>query len=319
MHPAYFKLLWFSIVAFLCNVSFALEDSIDFNKHIRPLLAKHCYACHGADTAESNLRLDLRDSATAESDSGARAIVPGKSDDSELIRRITSQDDSDRMPPEGEPLSPESIELLKKWIDEGAEYRKHWAFQTIQQVDVPTTSNKSWSLNPIDAFILHRLEKSNLHPNSEADARSLLRRIYYNTIGLPPSHEELTSFEQQMAASSNRSFVYEEKVDELLSDPRFGERWARHWLDVVRYAETNSFERDGDKPNAWRYRDYVVSAFNSDKPYDRFLKEQLAGDELEDASNETHIATGYYRLEFGMTNQLIPCKQNLMATMIWFQ
>ncbi len=287
----------------LCIVCFALvttvagETPIDFNREIRPLLAKHCYACHGADTAESNLRFDLRDSATQKAESGAIAIVPGKSSESEILKRVTSHDDSDRMPPEGEPLSEKQVQLLQRWIDEGAQYTKHWSFQPIQSVSIPSVKNKDWTRNPIDAFILSQLERNDLLPNQEEDARSLLRRLSYSILGLPPSIEEVEAFSKaSQHGSQHFDLVYEEKVEAYLSDPRFGERWARHWLDLVRYAETNSFERDGDKPNAWKYRDYVIRSLNSDKPYDQFIREQLAGDELDEVTRESLIATGYYRL-----------------------
>ncbi|WP_339910687.1 PSD1 and planctomycete cytochrome C domain-containing protein [Symmachiella dynata] len=264
---------------------------VDFGRQIRPILAKRCFACHGPDVAESGLRLNDPESVFAELDSGELGIVPGKPEDSELLRRIATDDEIERMPPEEKPLPAEEIALIRRWISEGAAWDKHWAFQPIQHPQPPAVKNSEWVRNPIDAFILARLEKNGLNPAPPADKLALLRRAYYDLTGLPPTPDEVTAFLADTAPDA-----YETVVDRLLASPRYGERWARHWLDLVRYAETNSYERDGDKPNAWRYRDYVIRSLNDDKPYDRFLTEQLAGDELPDASAETIIATGYYRL-----------------------
>ena len=172
-----------------------------------------------------------------------------------------------------------------------ADVRDHWSFQSIKRPDVPTASNPAWSRNPIDAFILTGLDEAGLKPAPPADRSRLLRRVYLDLVGLPPTPAELDAF---LADSSPTAF--EKVVDDLLSRPQYGERWARHWLDVVRYAETNGYERDGLKPQAWRYRDWVVDAFNADKPFDRFLIEQLAGDEIAGSNAETQIATSMLRL-----------------------
>jgi hypothetical protein len=265
--------------------------AISFDRQVRPILAKHCYACHGPDKAEAGLRLSEHATATQPADSGSVAIRPGQPEQSELIARISSADASMRMPPEGEGLPAASIEILRKWIDEGAEYTSHWSFQPVTRPPIPACDGQDWIENPIDAFLLHSLEQAGLTPNPPAARRTLLRRLYYNMLGIPPTAAEIDRFEDDASAT-----WWEVAVDRLLADPRLGERWGRHWLDVVRYAETNSFERDGPKPNAWKYRDYVIRAFNHDKPYDRFLIEQLAGDEVDTPTVESLTATGYYRL-----------------------
>jgi Protein of unknown function (DUF1553)/Protein of unknown function (DUF1549)/Planctomycete cytochrome C len=264
---------------------------VDFNRQIRPLLAKHCYACHGPDKSESGVRLSDFDSAIKETDSGVLAIDPKKPEASELLKRVASSDPSLRMPPEGEGLSEQNIALLKQWISEGAEYSVHWSFQPVKKVNIPPTHNSKWTLNPIDSFVLASLEQASLEPNGIAAPHVLVKRLYFSLLGVPPTAEEFDRFVANPSLDA-----YEALVDQLLADPRMGERWGRHWLDVVRYAETNSFERDNPKPNAWKYRDYVVQSFNSDKPYDRFIYEQLAGDEIDNPTIESLTATGFYRL-----------------------
>ncbi|QDS95356.1 Planctomycete cytochrome C [Roseimaritima multifibrata] len=270
------------------NSAFA---EVDFTREVQPILAKHCYACHGPDIAESGLSFVDRESALAESESGEHAIVPGDTELSMLVARISSGDEFERMPPEGDPLSPDEIKILSDWIDEGAEWSDHWAFVPMKRVEVPQIDNPEWSANPIDAFVYDRLAKSGLAPNPSADKRTLIRRAYYDLIGLPPTVEQIEAFLADTSADA-----YPKLIDELLESPHYGERWGRHWLDLVRYGETNSFERDSVKPNAWKYRDYVIESFNEDKPYDQFIREQLAGDELDEVTRESLIATGYYRL-----------------------
>jgi hypothetical protein len=272
-----------------CNADAGSE--VDFSRQIRPILAKQCYACHGPQTQESGVALHEFNKSTVKSDSGSRPIVPGDWKSSEIIRRISSKDPSVRMPPEGTGLTDNQVELMKKWIDSGAEYREHWAFMPLSNPKPPTVNASSLTGNPIDAFIQDRWTKTSLKGAGPADARTLIRRLYLDCIGVPP---ELAAVERFMADPSFDAYVA--IVDELLADPRFGERMARDWLDTVRYAETNSYERDGPKPNAWKYRDYVIDSFNTDKPYDRFLIEQLAGDEIESPTRESLTATGFYRL-----------------------
>jgi len=270
----------------------AEESPVDFARDVKPILARRCFACHGPDQAEGSLNLTDKDSVlSAELDSSLRAIVPGNVEESELLRRISSTDESERMPPEGKPLKPEEIAAITKWVEQGAAWEAHWAFRQPERVEPPAVQDEAWIRNPIDRFILSRLEAANLKPAAPAERRTLIRRAYYDLTGLPPSPDDVEAF-----VNDPDPRAYEKLVDRLLDSPQYGEKWARHWLDVVRYAETNSFERDGDKPNSWRYRDYVIESFNDDKPYDRFIIEQLAGDELPDKSAESIIATGYYRL-----------------------
>lgn len=267
------------------------ESEVSFPQEIQPLLARRCFACHGPDTAEGGLRLDNRESALAVLDSGEKAIVPNHPDESELIKRIRSTDEDLRMPPEGKPLSEREQALLGNWIASGAEWKKHWAFEKLSNPPVPKGSTAS---HPIDAFIDASLTKHGLRRAPQADSIALLRRLYFDLTGLPPTIEQTQGFVKRAATDFDKA--WESEIDQLLASERYGERWARHWLDVVRYAETNSFERDGAKPHVWRYRDYVIRAFNEDKPYDQFIKEQLAGDELPQITRDSLVATGFYRL-----------------------
>jgi mono/diheme cytochrome c family protein len=268
-----------------------LAEDIDFASQIQPILAKRCYSCHGPDDQQGNLRFDRRDTLLVEAESGEIAIKPGSPDHSEMIKRVMSTDDSTRMPPEGKPLNSSEIDSLRAWIQNGAEYTKHWSFQPLTHPVPPRVARVQDALQPLDAFVLHKLEKAKVAWGGEAPPAVLIRRVYLDVTGLPPSPVELAYWMDQWNEST-----YERLVDQLLSNPSFGDRWARMWLDVVRYAESNSFERDNPKPNAWRYRDYVIQSFNSDKPYSQFIREQIAGDELDRVTTETLIATGYYRL-----------------------
>ncbi|HEY2841636.1 MAG TPA: PSD1 and planctomycete cytochrome C domain-containing protein [Pirellulales bacterium] len=265
---------------------------VDFRRDVQPLLAQRCYRCHGPDQAKGGLRLNKKEAALAEIDSGERAITPGKPDESALLARVTSEDEGVRMPPEGKPLTPEQVRVLSDWIAAGAEWPNYWAFETVKRPPVPAApAGNTWPRTPIDNFILDKLAARGFEPARPAEKVSLLRRVYYDLIGLPPTPEQVDAF-----LADTRDDAYERTVDQLLVSPQYGERWARHWLDLVRYADTNSFERDGEKPNAWRYRDYVIRSLNDDKPYDQFIREQLAGDELERVTPDTLTATGYYRL-----------------------
>ena len=266
-------------------------SQVDYSREIRPLLAKRCYSCHGPGEQESGLRVDNETSVKSELESGEHAIIAGQPDESELIARVTSDDEFTRMPPEGKPLTEQEVQLLKQWISEGAQWESHWAFKEVQHPEPPSVKQQDWIKTPVDAFVLNRLEKNKLSPNPHATKQQLIRRATYNLTGLPP-----TQFEVEAFLSDDSPNAFEKVVDRLLESPRYGEHWARHWLDVVRFAETNSFERDDPKPHAWRYRDYVIRSFNDDKPYDQFVREQLAGDELDEVTPDSIIATGYYRL-----------------------
>ena len=267
------------------------NEPIDFGRQIQPILAKRCYACHGPDKAEGGLRLNQQSLVFEKLESGKRAVVAKDLEHSELLRRVLSQDEAEQMPPEGPRLTEAQTDLLQRWIQQGAEWKEHWAFIAPQPQQPPTVKDAKWVASPIDAFILSKLEQKGLKPAAPASKTTLLRRVSYDLTGLPPTPSEVEAF-----LADNSPNAYEKVVDRLLKSEHYGEQWARHWLDVVRYAETNSFERDGIKPNAWRYRDYVIRAFNADKPYDQFVREQLAGDELPEVTADGLIATGFYRL-----------------------
>jgi mono/diheme cytochrome c family protein len=267
------------------------ERAIDFARQVQPILAKHCYACHGPDEAEGGLQFTSKEAAFSELDSGFHAIVAGKPGESEVFKRLTAEDEHERMPAETDPLLPEEIEIVRKWIQQGAQWHEHWAFSKPRIADVPKVDNAQWNRNPIDQFIYKQLQDSGLRPNSKADKRTLIRRATYDLTGLPPTFQEVDAF-----LNDNSGDAWEKLIDRLLDSPHYGERWGRHWLDLVRYAETNSYEVDGPKPFAWKYRDYVIQSLNDDKPYDKFVREQIAGDELEEVTVETMTATGFYRL-----------------------
>jgi hypothetical protein len=269
----------------------ASRQKVDFAREVQPILAKRCFFCHGNDKAEGGLRLNKRESVIAALESGEHAVVPGNIEKSALLQRISSTEESERMPPEGKPLAPEQIETLRRWISEGAKWEEHWAFRAPEKQEPPAVAAPAWVTNPIDAFILQKLEQRGLKPAAPAEKAALIRRAYYDLTGLPPTAAEVEAFVKDASPKA-----FETVIDTLLESPGYGEHWARHWLDVVRYADTNSFERDGNKPHSWRYRDYVIRAFNEDKPYDQFVREQLAGDELPQVTNDSLIATGYYRL-----------------------
>lgn len=278
----------------LCSIPLSLSlqaDEVDFATTIQPILAKRCYSCHGPDSQQAGLQFDKRETTLVPGESGQIAIVPGDAAKSELIKRVTSHDESDRMPPEGKPLNSTEIEALKSWIQNGAEFKKHWSFQPLTKPALPTVKHPQAARSPLDLFVLQKLDKAGMQWGEQADPATLVRRIYLDITGLPPSPEDLQRWTSNWNDNSLSMLV-----DQLLANPDFGERWARMWLDVVRYAESNSFERDNPKPNAWRYRDYVINAFNSDKPYSQFIKEQIAGDELDKITQESLTATAYYRL-----------------------
>jgi hypothetical protein len=270
------------------------ESTIQFSTDIQPILARRCFACHGPDKAEGGLRLNSPETISVVLESGNRAIVPNDLQASAILERIRSTEEDTRMPPEGKPLSEIEQQRIARWIEQGANWKQHWAFEPLSNPQVPIRPDGTTANNPIDAFVEARLSSNSLSLSQRAEPRVLLRRLSYDLTGLPPTPEQVADFEQRAAIDFQAA--WETEVDRLLASEHYGERWARHWLDVVRYAETNSFERDGAKPYAWRYRDYVIRAFNEDKPYDQFLMEQLAGDELPEVTKDSLIATGFYRL-----------------------
>ena len=267
--------------------------AVDFNRDIRPILASNCLKCHGIDegSRKSKLRLDLRSTATRPAKSGKAAIVPGKPQESELVRRVFSDDPQEVMPPSSThvTLGDAQKKLLRDWISQGAQYDVHWAFVAPKQGALPEVKQADWVVNPIDRFVLAKLESNGLHPSPRADRYTLVRRVYLDLIGLPPTPQEADAF-----VHDESSDAYEKLVDKLLADPRYGERWARRWLDLARYADTNGFEKDRPR-TIWPYRDWVINAFNQDMPFDEFTVEQLAGDMLPNAALSQKIATGFHR------------------------
>lgn len=262
---------------------------LNFSQDIQPILARRCFSCHGPAEQEAGLAFHDRTLATAPAESGDVAIVPGKPQSSALIERVSSHDESIRMPPKGEPLSAEQIRLLEDWIASGAEYAPHWAFVKPVRPAAPEIENPGRALNPIDSFVLHRLDATGLTPAPPASRAKLVRRLYLDLVGLLPPPEEVVAFE-------HGKLQYSDIVDQLLDSEHFGERWARHWLDLARYADTFGYERDDVRPNAWRYRDWVIRSFNRNQPYDQFLTEQLAGDLVNDPSLDQRIAAGLHRM-----------------------
>ncbi len=289
-------LLTFSVLAFCLSVRpAAAEDTsqIDFVTQIRPLLSNKCFHCHGPDEAErqGDLRLDTASGAFGETASGLPAITPGDVDDSELFRRITSEDDSERMPPAGSgmELDEKSIALIRKWIEQGAEYKGHWSYQKPERPELPAVQNADWPINEIDRFVLARLEKEGLQPQSEADKAALLRRVTLDLTGLPPTLEEAEEFLNDPSPQA-----YERVVDRLLDTPTYGEHWARMWLDLARYADSAGYADDPSR-TIWLYRDYVIRSLNANKPFDEFTIEQLAGDLLPNPTEDQLIATAFHR------------------------
>ena len=277
------------IVVWCCvNSTFVFAvDDVDFNRDIRPILSNRCFHCHGPDeeSREADLRLDLRDEAIAS------AITSGHADDSELIARVTETDPDLRMPPPdvGDALTPKEVELLRRWIDAGAEYAKHWSFEPIKTPKVPAIKVNSPLRNPIDHFIVERLAQDGIEPSPEADRYTLIRRVYLDLLGLPPSIDEVDQF-----IADQRDDAYERMVERVLENPHFGERWGRHWLDQARYADSNGYAIDAAR-TMWPYRDWVIDAFNRDLPFDQFTIEQLAGDLLDQPTLQQKIATGFHR------------------------
>jgi cytochrome c553 len=293
------------ILALTSPVCAQSKVPVDFVRNVQPILQARCTSCHGSEVQMSGLRLDQRHSAFKGGKSGVPALVPGKSSESLLIRYVSGLDPKTVMPPTGERLRAEEIALLTRWIDEGAPWPEetaapkqsirdapdHWAFKPVRTPAIPPVRNSAWLRNPIDNFVLAKLESKSWTPSPAAGPRALLRRIYLDVIGMPPPLAEQEAFLQSPTPEA-----LDRVVSDLLARPGYGERWGRHWLDLVRYAETNGYERDATKPHVWRYRDYVIRSLNDDKPFDRFILEQLAGDELPDADAETLTAMGFYRL-----------------------
>nr|MBC8289155.1 DUF1549 domain-containing protein [Planctomycetota bacterium] len=265
--------------------------NVDFERDVRPILTRHCLKCHGEKKQESSLRLDRRSSLLRGGDIGEPAIVPGKSAESFLIKVVSGDDPDVRMPPEGDLISKKDLATLRAWIDQGAKMpgqgdakltTDHWSLQPIGKPTAPATRS-TFVQNPLDAFVLARLAAKELQTSKKADRRTLIRRLYFVMHGLPPTREQIRSFLEDDSPESWKTLV-----EGVLKSPRYGERWARHWLDLVRFGETHGFETNRERPNAWPYRDYVIRSLNEDMPYDQFVREQIAGDAL-----GADVATGF--------------------------
>lgn len=286
---------WLGLLGVLCmTVPVVAQDTgPDFNRDVRPILSQFCFKCHGPDDGkrEAGLRLDTRDTAIKLLESNARAIVAGKPDQSELLRRIETTDRDLLMPPPSSnlTLSPAQKKTLRDWIAAGATYSPHWAYVAPKPVIVPSVKQASWPRNEIDRFVLARLEKEGLKPSPEADRSTFIRRVSLDLLGMPPTVEDAEAF-----VNDRDPAAYERLIDRLLASPQYGERWARRWLDLARYADTNGYEKDRVR-SMWPYRDWVINALNADMPYDRFTVEQLAGDLLPNATQTQRVATGFHR------------------------
>ena len=271
------------------------REHLDFNQDVQPILASNCFSCHGPDPEmrKANLRLDLEESAFKKRPGKPDAIVPGRPEASELIRRIESKDPHYLMPQsaqnEAKPMKPEEIAVLKRWVAEGAHYRPHWAFEKPARTAVPQVQTAGWVKTPIDAFILRRLTKEGLQPSPEADKHILVRRVTLDLTGLLPTPEEVNNFVQDSSPQA-----YEHVVDRLLASSAFGEQRARYWLDYARYADTYGLHFDNNR-YIWAYRDYLIKAFNTNKPFDQFAREQIAGDLLPPKNLDQIVASGWVR------------------------
>ena len=286
------------------NLAAAAVDDIDFDTQIKPLLTAKCFDCHADDTDESHLRLNRRATMLRGGNSGEPAIVVGNSEGSHLIKLVRGEEAGKRMPPdEADRLSKDEVELLRKWIDQGAvwpgpdgaddqqtEKTDHWSFQPVRRISPPAIDDR-WIANGIDAFILQKQKEHSLEPNPQAARAELIRRISLDLLGLPPNPEDTQSF-----VADRDPQAVQKLVERMLSSPHYGERWSRYWLDLVRFAETNGYETNRERPNAWPYRDYVIRSLNEDKPYDQFLKEQLAGDAIGVPEATAYLVAGPYDL-----------------------
>ncbi|HEU0068744.1 MAG TPA: DUF1549 domain-containing protein, partial [Nitrospiraceae bacterium] len=295
-----------------------VDRPVDFVADVQPIFRKHCFECHAEGNEEGGLNLGIKARVLEGGESGA-VLVPGDSAASRLIQLVSGVEPDAVMPPEKGPLSPEQIGILRAWIDQGAVWpahadvrdprteraRGHWAFQPLCAVEVPAVHHTDWAITPIDHFVLAKLEALNLSPAPPLDARRFIRRVYFDLIGLPPTPEEMAKWDDEARKavggkrdSEHSAFRFppsacNDLVDHLLASQHYGERWARHWLDVARYADSNGQEGDQDRPHAYHYRDFVIRALNEDLPFDTFVRWQLAGDEFEPNNPQAVAATGF--------------------------
>src|SRR5215475_10286700 len=275
------------------SASPAVPAKLSFNQSIAPILSENCYPCHGPDPGarKAKLRLDRAEFAYAPHDKSGPAIIPSRPEQSPLVRKIEAKKAKDRMPPPEahKTLKPEQIVLLREWVNQGAVYEEHWSFIAPKPPAVPQVKQEEWVRNAIDNFILDRLQKEGLKPSPEADKRSLIRRVTYDLTGLPPTPQEVEAF-----VTDNSQDSYEKVVDRLLASSRYGEHRAHYWLDVARYGDTHGLHIDNFR-YIWPYRDYVIKAYNQNKPFDRFVVEQLAGDMLPDKTLDSIVGSAYVR------------------------
>ena len=288
-------LLLFSCALWLLSPAALLAQppkTVEFNRDIRPILSDYCYTCHGPakSTRKADLRLDTKDGAFADL-GGYKAVVPGNLKESKLWERITAQEASERMPPAklGRKLNEQQIDLLRRWIEQGAAWQEHWAFLAPKRPDVPRVKNPAWVHNPIDAFILARLDKEGIQPAPEASRETLIRRVTLDLTGMPPTLKEIDDFLKDPSPNA-----YEKVADRLLASPRYGERMVLEWLDAARYSDTNGYQTDGTRA-MWPWRDWVIDALNKNMPFDQFTIEQIAGDMLLSPTVAQKIATGFHR------------------------
>ncbi|MGK0188814.1 MAG: hypothetical protein ACI9R3_004628 [Verrucomicrobiales bacterium] len=292
---------------FLCSASFQVAlasaslgaeeqaTSVDFDRDIRPIIAEKCTLCHGPNEKKGGLQLSGIEFARKKLKSGNIAIVPGDPDASELVARIHSSDPDEVMPPpdKAEPLTAAEKELVRKWIASGADWPKHWAYSKLEKPSVPEVSDQGWVENPIDGFVLEKLDEQSIAPSPEATPITLIRRLFYDLAGLPPTLAQVDLYET--ALERDREAGVAKLVDDLLASPHFGERWGRHWLDIARYADSDGYEKDNHRPDAWRYRDWVIDSINDDMPIDQFTIEQFSGDLLSESNPDHLLATAFNR------------------------
>ena len=282
---AYFQATYLLLAA--CAAGARGDELIDFTRDIRPILQRHCTSCHGGVRREASLSL-LAPGENGES--GQALVVAGKPEASELYRRIIATDASERMPAENPPLAAGQIALIRRWIEAGATWPRHWSFTPLVRPQIPDVEGAASCNSPIDRFVLNRLEAADINPSPEADRYTLIRRLSVDLVGLPPNIADADDF-----AADRRPDAYERLVDRLLASPHFGERWGRHWLDLARYADSDGYEVDKPRPDAYRWRDWVIAAVNRDLPLERFTIEQFAGDLLDSATPDQRLATAYHR------------------------
>ena len=291
------SLVW---VAMLATTGVSGQD-IDYTREIKPLLMQHCADCHGTDLQEGGFRVDTGGLVVRGGDRG-RSVVSGKPEESLLIKVLQGKGDIPQMPLELDPLTDDQIRLISDWITQGAKLSEqesstaigrrkseHWAFQPISRPAIPKLQENNWIHNGIDSFVLQRLHKEGLTPSETAAKATLIRRVYLDMLGIPPTIDEISEFQHNDSPAA-----YEQMVDRVLSSPRYGERWGRHWLDLARYADSNGFTIDGPR-EIWKYRDWVINAFNADLPFDQFTHEQMAGDLIPNRTTNQLIATGFHR------------------------